>query len=298
MAPAALVAQTVAQTPIIEVPVEQRALLVAALGRVPGRARVPGWRERAAAEERLGFDALLGIGCALSDSTEWPFHTALQADLRRFTPRFFRAAWGLRQAPLAFGSMGELSPLIAEGLAIETVRSEPEFTLLSWRGGEAVSGHFVAYLTGLLQALGEQAFPGASVQVRLLDLPEQARSMLPQAWSKRLGHGPADQVRWHVRFGPYVAHEEGVSAVLAAVVPGHRSSASERVVESLMTLGLSERQAEVSFYVAQGMDRRSIAAKLGLGVETVKHHRRRVTTLLCLPSTIALCRLVWALEHH
>jgi DNA-binding CsgD family transcriptional regulator len=271
-------------------------LLVAAIGRTEGQAKMPGWREHAVAEQGLGCAHLLRIGCALSGSADWPFQTALDADLRRFAPRFFRAAWGLRNPALAYGSMAELAPLFAEGLALETLRSEPEFAVLGWRGGESVCGHWVTYLTGVLQALGEQAFPGARVRVRLLDAPAAARPNLPSAWRKSLTGGESDEVRWQVRFGAGAVREEGVSAVLSAVVPGHQSSASERVLQALNELGLTRRQAEVALYIAQGMERNAIATKLGLSPETVKHHRNRVMSMLCLRSTVALCRLVWSLE--
>ena len=180
--------------------------------------------------------------------------------------------------------------------ALETLRSEPEFAVLGMRGGPSVCGHWVTYLTGVLQALGDQAFSGAGVRVRLLDAPHEARVDLPKVWRKNLSDGAPSQVRWHVRFGAGTVREEDLSAVLSAVAPGHQSSGSERVLLALSELGLTRRQAEVALYIAQGMERNAIAAKLGLSPETVKHHRNRVMSLMCLRSTVALCRLVWSLE--
>jgi DNA-binding CsgD family transcriptional regulator len=71
-----------------------------------------------------------------------------------------------------------------------------------------------------------------------------------------------------------------------------RADLTPDLCRSLMGLGLTDRQAEVAFWMLKGKSNTDIATILGIGAPTVRHHSMAIFARLGVDGRLALQRRV------
>ena len=98
------------------------------------------------------------------------------------------------------------------------------------------------------------------------------------AWQGRAG-APLPQMEWRNAGGAFSLRATRMTAMAGqgdavALHITQRVSRSTRLVEALQDWGLSPRQHALAYWMARGCSEPQIAARLGLSLPTVVHHRR------------------------
>lgn len=122
-------------------------------------------------------------------------------------------------------------------------------------------------------------------------LPARCGEVLDRLRRSRSGQDAAEppQARWHDARGSFTLRASwldapGAGEAAVALELEHHRPWTVRVLEQLQDLGLPERQFELAYWLAQGHAEPRIAAHLGVSMNTLVYHRRRLYERLAVHS--------------
>lgn len=166
--------------------------------------------------------------------------------------------------------------------------------------GEMVSMHTSSWLVCAADGTILRSTPASREQYRLCLGEKASLKKVPDAWrvvfESRLRGGPADPKHYRAAGRSITVH--------IAPIPGHTHEFSvffinnvlqEDPYEKLMQLGLTNREAEVMYWVIEGKTNPEIAAIMGISALTAKKHVENIRIKFQVPNRTAA--VVYAMER-